>query len=65
MLQDIFSTIAVTDIIRGHRIRNVSLFEAVTRFAMDNVGSLVSTACNPKLSCRIRWSRWKTLHIET
>lgn len=42
MLQDIFSTIAVRDIIRRHRIRNVSLFEAVTRFAMDNVGSLVS-----------------------
>ena len=42
MLQDIFSTIAVRDIIRRHRIRNVSLFESVTRFAMDNVGSLVS-----------------------
>ena len=42
MLQDIFNTIAVKDIIRRHRIRNVSLFEAVTRFAMDNVGSLVS-----------------------
>ena len=42
MLQDIFSTIAVKDILRRHRIRNVSLFEAVTRFAMDNVGSLVS-----------------------
>ena len=42
MLQDIFSTIVVRDIIRRHRLRNVSLFEAVTRFAMDNVGNLIS-----------------------
>ena len=42
MLQDIFNTIVVKDIIRRHRIRNVALFEAVTRFVLDNVGSLVS-----------------------
>lgn len=42
MLQDIFSTIVVRDIIRRHRLRNVSLFEAVTRFAMGNVGNLIS-----------------------
>ena len=42
MLADIFTTIALRDIIRRHRIRDVSLLEAVSRFVMDNVGSLVS-----------------------
>ena len=42
MLADIVSTIAIRDVIRRHRIRDVALFEAITRFAVDSVGSLVS-----------------------
>ena len=42
MLADIVSTIAIRDVIRRHRIRDVALFEAVTRFAVDSVGGLVS-----------------------
>ena len=42
MLADMVSTIAIRDVIRRHRIRNVALFEAITRFAVDSVGSLVS-----------------------
>ncbi|NBC29795.1 MAG: AAA family ATPase, partial [Spirochaetes bacterium] len=42
MQRDIFSTIAMRDIIRRHRIRDVNTFEAITSFAMDNVGNLVS-----------------------
>ncbi|MCY4076858.1 MAG: ATP-binding protein [Acidobacteria bacterium] len=42
MLADMVSTIAVRDVIRRHRIRDVALFEAILRFAVDSVGSLVS-----------------------
>ncbi len=42
MLRDIFSTIALRDVIARHQIRQVSLFQAVALFGMDNVGSLVS-----------------------
>ena len=42
MLADIVNTIAVRDVIRRHRIRDVALFEAIARFAVDSVGSLVS-----------------------
>ena len=42
MQRDIFSTIALRDIISRHRIRDVNTFEAITSFAMDNVGDLVS-----------------------
>ena len=42
MLTDVVSTIAIRDVIRRHRIRDVALFEAITRFAVDSVGSLVS-----------------------
>ena len=42
MLADMVSTIVIRDVIRRHRIRDVALFEAVTRFAVDSVGSLVS-----------------------
>ena len=42
MLVDMVSTIAVRDVIRRHRIRDVALFEAILRFAVDSVGSLVS-----------------------
>ena len=42
MLGDIFNTIAVRDIISRHNIRDVQLFQDVTRFAMDNIGSPVS-----------------------
>ena len=42
MLADMVNTIAVRDVIRRHRIRDVALFEAITRFAVDSVGSLVS-----------------------
>ena len=42
MLTDIVSTILVRDVVRRHRIRDVALFEAITQFAVDNVGSLVS-----------------------
>ena len=42
MLADMVSTIAIRDVIRRHRIRDVALFEAILRFAVDSVGSLVS-----------------------
>ena len=42
MLADMVNTIAVRDVIRRHRIRDVALFEAILRFAVDSVGSLVS-----------------------
>jgi len=42
MLGDIFNTIAVRDIISRHSIRDVSLFQDVTRFAMDNLGNTLS-----------------------
>jgi predicted AAA+ superfamily ATPase len=42
MLRDVFDTIALRDIVARHRIRNVRLFEDVTRFVMDNIGNLVS-----------------------
>ena len=42
MLADMVNTIAIRDVIRRHRIRDVALFEAITRFAVDSMGSLVS-----------------------
>ena len=42
MLTDIVNTIFIRDVIRRHRIRDVALFEAITQFAVDSVGSLVS-----------------------
>ena len=42
MLTDIVNTIFIRDVIRRHRIRDVALFEAIARFAVDSVGSLVS-----------------------
>ena len=42
MLADMVSTIVIRDVVRRHRIRDVALFEAITRFAVDSVGSLVS-----------------------
>ena len=42
MLADMVSAIAIRDVIRRHRIRDVALLEAVARFAADSVGSLVS-----------------------
>lgn len=42
MLGDIFNTIAVRDIISRHSLRDVVLFQDVTRFAMDNLGNLLS-----------------------
>ena len=42
MLTDIVNTIFIRDVIRRHRIRDVALFEAIARFAVDNVGSLLS-----------------------
>ena len=42
MLADIVSTIFIRDVVRRHRIRDVALFEAITRFAVDSVGSPVS-----------------------
>jgi predicted AAA+ superfamily ATPase len=42
MLGDIFNTIAVRDITSRHNIRDVPLFQDVTRFAMDNLGSPLS-----------------------
>ena len=41
MLTDMVSTIVIRDVVRRHRIRD-ALFEAITRFAVDSVGSLVS-----------------------
>ncbi len=41
-LRDIFSTIALRDIVARHQIRNVRLFEDVVLFVMDNIGSLIS-----------------------
>ena len=42
MLTDIVNTIFIRDVIRRHRIRDVALFEAIARFAVDSVGSLMS-----------------------
>ena len=42
MLTDIVNTIFIRDVIRRHRIRDVALFEAITQFAVDSVGSLLS-----------------------
>ncbi|MXZ71312.1 MAG: ATP-binding protein [Acidobacteria bacterium] len=42
MLGDMVNTIAIRDVIRRHRIRDAALFEAITRFAVDSVGSPVS-----------------------
>lgn len=42
MLSDMVSTIAIRDVIGRHRIRDVALFEAILRFAVDSVGSFVS-----------------------
>ena len=42
MLTDIVNTIFIRDVIRRHRIRDVALFEAIARFAVDSVGSLLS-----------------------
>jgi predicted AAA+ superfamily ATPase len=42
MLRDIYSTIALRDVVNRRAIRDVDAFESVVRFAMDNVGSLVS-----------------------
>ncbi len=42
MLDDLVGAIAIRDVIRRHRIRDVALLEAITRFAVDSVGSLVS-----------------------
>jgi predicted AAA+ superfamily ATPase len=42
MLRDIYSTIALRDIVNRRAIRDIDTFESVVRFAMDNVGSLVS-----------------------
>lgn len=42
MQRDVYNTIALRDIVERHRIRDIAMFEAVTRFAMDNVGNLVS-----------------------
>ena len=42
MLTDVVNTIFIRDVIRRHRIRDAALFEAITRFAVDSVGSLVS-----------------------
>lgn len=40
--QDVYNTIALRDVVARYSIRDLSGFEAVTRFAMDNVGNLVS-----------------------
>ncbi len=42
MLGDIINTIALRDIISRHHIRDVALFQDVTRFAMDNLGNPLS-----------------------
>ena len=42
MLEDLVGAIAIRDVIRRHRIRDVALFEAILRFAVDSVGSPVS-----------------------
>ena len=42
MQADICNTIAVRDIISRYRIRDVTLFESILTFAMDNIGNLLS-----------------------
>ncbi|MFW6261664.1 MAG: ATP-binding protein, partial [Spirochaetota bacterium] len=42
MQRDIYSTIALRDIVERYAIRDVGTLEAVSRFAMDNVGNLVT-----------------------
>lgn len=40
--RDVYNTIALRDVVTRHGIRDLAGFEAVARFAMDNVGNLVS-----------------------
>lgn len=42
--RDVYNTIAFRDVVARHSVRDVASFEAVARFAMDNVGSLVSAS---------------------
>jgi predicted AAA+ superfamily ATPase len=42
MLRDIYSTIALRDVVQRRSIRDVDTFESVVRFGMDNVGNLIS-----------------------
>ena len=42
MQRDVYNTIAFRDVVARHSIRDVGMLEAVTRFAMDSVGNLVS-----------------------
>ena len=42
MLEDLVNAVAIRDVLRRHRIRDLPLFEAVLRFAVDAVGSPVS-----------------------
>ena len=42
MLRDVYSTIALRDVVQRQSIRDLDLFESIVRFAMDNVGNLTS-----------------------
>jgi predicted AAA+ superfamily ATPase len=42
MQRDIYSTIALRDVIARRNIRDVNAFQSISTFAMDNVGSLIS-----------------------
>lgn len=42
MLRDVYSTIALRDIVQRQSIRDLDTFESIVRFAMDNVGNLTS-----------------------
>ncbi len=42
MQRDIYNTIALRDVVERYAIRDVGALEAVSRFAMDNVGNLIT-----------------------
>ncbi len=42
MLGDVYSTIALRDVVQRRSIRDPDTFESIVRFAMDNVGNLTS-----------------------
>lgn len=42
MIKSIYNTILLKDITKRYSVRNVALLESITKFAFDNIGSLIS-----------------------
>ena len=58
MLADIVNTIAIRDVIRRHRIRDVALFEAIARFAVDPPPALPGFSGSTDLSATLSGPTW-------